>query len=88
MELKLAVSDYSFPLLKWEQSLNLAHEIGMDGVDLGLFADGSHLRPQLGHVSHGHTLIARDHDHTSLAELLVQLTDLLGFLRSIHLSSP
>jgi sugar phosphate isomerase/epimerase len=45
MELKLAVADYSFPLLEWEQSLKLAHEIGMDGVDLGLFAGGSHLRP-------------------------------------------
>lgn len=45
MELKLAVSDYSFPLLKWEQSLDLAHEIGMDGVDVALFAAGSHLQP-------------------------------------------
>jgi sugar phosphate isomerase/epimerase len=45
MELKLAVADYSFPLLEWEKSLNLAHEVGMDGVDLGLFAGGSHLRP-------------------------------------------
>jgi sugar phosphate isomerase/epimerase len=46
MELKLAVSDYSFPLLDWEQSLRLACEIGMDGVDIGLFAAGSHLRPE------------------------------------------
>jgi len=45
MELKLAVADYSFPLLEWEQSLRLAHEIGMDGVDIGLFAHGSHLQP-------------------------------------------
>jgi sugar phosphate isomerase/epimerase len=45
MELKLAVSDYSFPLLEWEQSLRLAREIGMEGVDLGLFAHGSHLQP-------------------------------------------
>jgi sugar phosphate isomerase/epimerase len=45
MELKLAVADYSFPLLEWEQSLNLAHEIGMEGVDIGLFAAGSHLQP-------------------------------------------
>jgi sugar phosphate isomerase/epimerase len=45
MELKLAVSDYSFPLLEWEQSLRLAHELGMGGVDIGLFHAGSHLRP-------------------------------------------
>jgi sugar phosphate isomerase/epimerase len=44
MELKLAVADYSFPLLEWEQSLMLAHEIGMEGVDIGLFAAGSHLQ--------------------------------------------
>jgi len=44
MELKLAVADYSFPLLEWEQSLNLARGIGMNGVDLGLFAGGSHLQ--------------------------------------------
>lgn len=47
MELKLAVADYSFPLLEWEQSLRLAHEIGMDGVDIGLFAQGSRLRPDM-----------------------------------------
>ncbi len=45
MELKLAVADYSFPLLEWEQSLRLAREIGMDGIDIGLFHAGSHLRP-------------------------------------------
>lgn len=45
MELKLAVADYSFPLLEWEKSLTLAREIGMEGVDIGLFAGGSHLRP-------------------------------------------
>jgi sugar phosphate isomerase/epimerase len=45
MELKLAVADYTFPLLEWEQSLRLAQEIGMDGVDIGLFASGSHLQP-------------------------------------------
>lgn len=45
MDLKLAVADYSFPLLEWEQSLKLAHEIGMDGVDIALFAGRSHLRP-------------------------------------------
>ena len=45
MALKLAVADYSFPLLDWEQSLRLAREIGMGGVDIGLFHAGSHLRP-------------------------------------------
>jgi sugar phosphate isomerase/epimerase len=46
MELKLAVADYSFPLLEWEKSLKLAREIGMDGVDIGLFAGGSHLQSE------------------------------------------
>lgn len=45
MELKLAVADFTFPLLEWEQSLMLAHAIGMKGVDVALFAHGSHLRP-------------------------------------------
>lgn len=44
MDLKLAVADYSFPLLEWEQSLRLAHEIRMSGVDIGLFHAGSHLQ--------------------------------------------
>ena len=44
MERKLAVADFSFPLLGWEQSLRLAHEIGMGGVDIGLFHAGSHLQ--------------------------------------------
>lgn len=44
MELKLALSDYSFPLLEWEQSLSLAREIGMEGIDIGLFHAGSHLQ--------------------------------------------
>lgn len=46
MALKLAVSDYSFPKLEWEQALRLARDLGLEAVDVGLFADRSHLRPE------------------------------------------
>jgi sugar phosphate isomerase/epimerase len=45
MNLRLAVADYSFPKLEWEQSLSLARVLGFEGVDIGLFAGRSHLRP-------------------------------------------
>ncbi len=45
MNLRLATADYSFPKLKWEQTLRLARDIGMQAMDLGLFAGRSHLDP-------------------------------------------
>lgn len=45
MELKLSTADYSFPLLQWEQTLRLARDIGMDGMDISLFENRSQLNP-------------------------------------------
>lgn len=46
MTLKLAASDYTFPKLGWEQALRLAADLGVEAVDIGLFASRSHLRPE------------------------------------------
>ena len=43
MNLKLAIGDYSFPKLELEQTLRLARDIGMQGMDIALFAGRSHL---------------------------------------------
>lgn len=45
MELKLATADYSFPLLGWEQTLRLARDLGLDGMDISLFENRSQLDP-------------------------------------------
>jgi len=45
MVLKLATADYSFPKLEWEQAVRLARDIGMQALDIGLFAGRSHLDP-------------------------------------------
>jgi sugar phosphate isomerase/epimerase len=45
MNLRLATADYSFPKLEWEQTLRLARDIGMQAMDIGLFAGRSHLDP-------------------------------------------
>ena len=46
MTLKLAIPDYTFPKLKWEQALRLVRDLSVQAVDIGLFADRSHLRPE------------------------------------------
>ena len=45
MNLKLAIGDYSFPKLEWEHTLRFAREIGMQAMDIALFAGRSHLNP-------------------------------------------
>ncbi len=45
MTLKLATADYSFPLLEWEQTLRLARDLGMQGIDISLFQGRSQLIP-------------------------------------------
>jgi sugar phosphate isomerase/epimerase len=45
MNLRLATGDYSFPKLEWEQTLRLARDIGMEAIDIALFAARSHLKP-------------------------------------------
>lgn len=47
MALKLAIADYTFPKLEWEQALRLARDLDMEGIDIGLFYGRSHLRPEV-----------------------------------------
>ena len=42
MKPKLACADFSFPLLKHDQSLQLIAMLGIKGVDIGLFENRSH----------------------------------------------
>lgn len=44
--LKLAACDYTFPKLQWEQTLLMARELGVEAVDVSLFAGRSHLNIQ------------------------------------------
>lgn len=46
MTVKLAIADYSFPKLEWDQALRLISDLGMPAVDIGLFVGRSHLRPE------------------------------------------
>ena len=45
MKLRLACSDYTFPLLPHEHVFKLIAALGFEGVDVGLFEDRSHLQP-------------------------------------------
>lgn len=45
MELKFACADFTFPLLEHGKVLDLISMLGMEGVDIGLFQDRSHLQP-------------------------------------------
>lgn len=42
---KFASADFSFPLLHHDKVFKLIAMLGMDGVDIGLFQDRSHLQP-------------------------------------------
>jgi sugar phosphate isomerase/epimerase len=46
MKLKLSCTDFSFPLLSHAAALNIIALLGLRGVDIGLFAGRSHLRPE------------------------------------------
>lgn len=46
MKLKLSCADFSFPLLSHDSALKVIALLGCRGVDLGLFAGRSHLRPE------------------------------------------
>jgi sugar phosphate isomerase/epimerase len=54
MKLRLACSDYTFPLLPHEHVFKLIAALGFEGVDVGLFEDRSHLQPShvLPHLAH------------------------------------
>ena len=45
MKLKLACSDFTFPILPHDQALQLISMLGIKGVDIGLLEDQSHLQP-------------------------------------------
>ena len=46
MAIELACSDFTFPLVTHEQSLDLIAMLEFKGVDIGLFQERSHLQPQ------------------------------------------
>lgn len=46
MKLKLSCADFSFPLLSHDVALEVIALLGLHGVDIGLFAGRSHLRPE------------------------------------------
>ena len=46
MKLKLSCADFSFPLLPHSAALKIIALLGLRGVDIGLFAGRSHLRPE------------------------------------------
>ena len=45
MRLKLACSDFTYPILSHEEALQVISALGLKGVDIGLFEDRSHLQP-------------------------------------------
>ena len=45
MELKLAGADFTYPLLPHDKALALISLLELEGVDIGLFEDRSHLQP-------------------------------------------
>jgi sugar phosphate isomerase/epimerase len=46
MTLKQSCADFSFPLLSHDEALKVIALLGLRGVDIGLFAGRSHLRPE------------------------------------------
>ena len=49
MSIRLACADFTWPLLRHEQSLALISTLGFEGVDLGIFGNRSHIRPEMIH---------------------------------------
>lgn len=46
MTLRFSIPDYTFPKLEWEQVLRLMRDLGIQAIDIGLFAGRSHHRPE------------------------------------------
>lgn len=46
MKLKLSCADFSFPLLSHKAAMGVISLLGLQGVDIGLFAGRGHLRPE------------------------------------------
>ncbi len=66
MKIPLSCSDFTFPLLPHRAACQLIHLIGLEGVDLGIFHQRSHLQP--------HHL--RGREKAAAKELTDRLTDL------------
>jgi sugar phosphate isomerase/epimerase len=47
MKINLGCADFSFPLLTHDAALGVVALLGLRGVDIGLFAGRSHLRPEI-----------------------------------------
>ena len=47
MSIRLACADFTWPLLSHDQSLALIATLGFEGVDLGIFGNRSHVRPEM-----------------------------------------
>jgi sugar phosphate isomerase/epimerase len=45
--MKLACADFTFPLLSHDRALTLIHLLDVEGLDLGLFGNRSHVRPEM-----------------------------------------
>jgi sugar phosphate isomerase/epimerase len=75
MELKLAMADYSFPLLEWKHTFAVARAIGLSGMDIALFEQHSHLCPadMLASPSRG-----ASHVSAVLRDSGMGLTDIFG----------
>lgn len=46
MKIQLSCADFSFPLLSHDAAVRVISLLGLGGVDIGLFAGRSHLRPE------------------------------------------
>ncbi len=58
VDLKLSCADFTFPLLPHDDALKLVALLGLQGVDIGLFEDRSHIYPS--HVLPDLTASARE----------------------------
>lgn len=77
MQLKLACSDFTFPILPHRQVLQLISMLGLKGVDIGLFEDRSHLQPskEFKNVSRSARALRRKLEYNGLvaADMFLQL---------------
>lgn len=45
--MKLSCADFTWPLLPHQEVLRLIHSLDIEGLDLGVFAERSHIRPEM-----------------------------------------
>jgi sugar phosphate isomerase/epimerase len=85
---RLACADYTWPAVDHRTALDIVAALGFAGVDIGLFAGGSHLRPQHLAESGPAALAGRVRERTeqrglAVADVFVQLaTDFFRFAPS------